>query len=134
MYAWQPQNYDFYTSLTYLFGRSAQEYAVLLKIFREIDKRHPDFKPRSFFDFGSGVGTGTWAVSQIWEKYLFEYYMVDASRHMVELSDLILRFGDSNKDKWLKNVYHRQFLPSRDDKYDVVLSAFSLLELPTLKN
>lgn len=60
IYNWQPINYDVHNSLLYLIGRSASEYAVLVKIFGEIASRDPTFKPKSFFDFGSGVGTATW--------------------------------------------------------------------------
>lgn len=132
VYSWQAMNYNEHKSLLYLFSRSAQEYAVLMKIFQEIKRRDPTFSPRSFFDFGAGVGTGTWAVSELWNQSIYEYYMVDASSHMNNLSDLILRDGDVNKQMFLRNVYHRQFLPSREDKFDIVLSAFSLFELPSL--
>lgn len=97
--------------MTYLFGRSAQEYSTVLRVFKEIAQRHPDFKPRSFFDFGAGVGTGTWAASELWKESLYEYFLVDTSREMNNLSDLILRGGDANKHINLKNVYYRQFLP-----------------------
>lgn len=134
VYSWQSIKYDNYKALLYLMGRSSEEYAVIMKIFNEIKRRDPQFIPRSFFDFGSGVGTGTWAVSETWEKSIYEYYLVDTSREMNDLSDLILRDGDANKNHYFKNVNHRQFLPSRDDKYDIVLSAYSLLELPSLKS
>lgn len=114
MYSWQPINYDDYKGLAYLFGRSPQEFAVILKVFREIQKRSPDFTPRSFFDFGSGVGTGTWAASELWRDSLYEYYLVDSSKHMNDLSDLILRDGDLNKNSNLRNVNYRQFLPARE--------------------
>lgn len=60
VYNWKAINYDVYNSLLYLLVRSAPEYAVLVKIFGEISSRDPEFKPKSFFDFGSGVGTATW--------------------------------------------------------------------------
>lgn len=133
VYSWQPMNYNEHKSLIYLFGRSAQEHAVLMKIFMEIQRRDPQFNPRSFFDFGAGVGTGAWAVSEIWNQSIYEYYLVDSSSHMNDLSDLILRDGDVNKKMFLRNVYHRQFLPARDDTFDIVLSAYSLFELPSLE-
>lgn len=134
VYSWQPINYDQHKSLLYLIGRSAQEYAVIMRILREIQRRDSEFTPRSFFDFGSGVGTGTWAVSELWASSIYEYYMVDSSRSMNDLSDLLLREGDVNKEMFLRNVYHRQFLPSRDDNFDIVLSAYSFFELPNLKS
>lgn len=133
VYSWQPITFDEHKSLVYLIGRSTMEYAVIMRIFQEIVKRDPNFTPRSYFDFGSGVGTGCWAAAEMWKSSIFEYYLVDASRYMNDLSDLILRDGDANKAMFLRNVYHRQFLPAREDKYDIVLSAYSLFELPSLK-
>ena len=134
VYTWQPIAYDQYKSLLYLISRSAEEYSVIMKIFQEIEKRDPYFKPKSYFDFGSGVGTGVWAASEMWNSSIYEYYLVDSSKYMNNLSDLILRDGDVNKSMFLRNVYHRQFLPAQVDKYDIVLSAYSMFELPTLKN
>lgn len=111
-YAWQPINYDNYKSLQYLIARGAQEYAIINSIFSEIAKRSPDLKPRSFFDFGSGVGTGTWAAASFWKESLYEYFLVDSSKEMNELSEMILRDGDENKEMSLKNVFYRQFLPA----------------------
>lgn len=132
VYGWQPITYDAFKSLVYLVGRSAQEYAVLMKIFSEIQRRDPDFKPNSYFDFGSGVGTGVWAASELWKSSIYEYYLVDTSRYMNDLSDLILRDGNANKSLSLRNVYHRQFIPAQGAKYDLVLAAYSLFELPNI--
>ena len=60
VYNWQPNEYNEYKALQYLFGRSAAEYAVLIRIFAEISARDPLFTPKTFFDFGSGIGTGIW--------------------------------------------------------------------------
>lgn len=59
-YNWEPVLYDVNTALVYLMGRAAPEYAALVRIFAEIACRDPGFKPRSLFDFGSGLGTVTW--------------------------------------------------------------------------
>lgn len=134
VYGWEPVDYDHFTSLNYLVGRSVQEFAVLTKIFKEIQRRDPDFKPQSYFDFGSGVGTGVWAASELWKSSIYEYYLVDTSRFMNDLCDLVLRDGDANKDLRLRNVFFRQFLPAAGVKYDIVLSAYSFFELPNLKN
>lgn len=44
-------------------ARAAPEYAILLRVLDEISMKYPDYKPRSLFDFGSGVGTGTYNTS-----------------------------------------------------------------------
>uniref|UniRef100_A0A182QA49 DUF4773 domain-containing protein n=1 Tax=Anopheles farauti TaxID=69004 RepID=A0A182QA49_9DIPT len=121
--------HDEYSCLKQLVGRSDAEYAVLKRIFTEINQRDPDLRPRSFLDFGAGIGTGTWAVADYWREHLFEILSVDKSRHMNDLAELVLRHGDPNKPTSVKNVFYRQFLPaSPERKYDIVLSAFSLFD------
>ncbi|XP_039428669.1 methyltransferase-like protein 17, mitochondrial [Culex pipiens pallens] len=135
IYAWKPVDYDAFKGLQYLLGRSAAEYAVLTRIFEEIKKRDPGFKPRSLIDFGAGVGTGTWAASNLWKEHIFEYVSIDASADMNDLAELILRGGDVNKPMTLRNVFYRQFLPATSkSKYDLVMAAFSLFELPSARN
>lgn len=114
-YNWQPVVYDSYKAWTYVFGRAAKEYAAIQQVFNEIVNRDPEFKPRSFFDFGAGIGTGTWAASEIWKNTLYEYFLVDESRDMNDLSELILRDGNENKNMSLKSVFFRQFLPASDE-------------------
>lgn len=114
-YNWQPIAYDSYKAWTYLFGRCTKEYAAIMQVFNEIVKRDPDFKPQSFFDFGAGVGTGTWAASELWKKSLYEYFLVDECGDMNDLSELILRGGNEDKNMSLKNVFYRQFLPASDE-------------------
>lgn len=133
VYTWQTIEYDDYKSLLYLFGRAPQEYAALSRIFNEIKRRDKDFEPRSFFDFGSGVGSGVWAAADLWKQSIYEYYLVDGSKYMNDLSDMMLRDGDVNKAMWLRNVNFRQFLPSRDIQYDLVLCAYSMFEQESVK-
>lgn len=111
-YKWEPIMYDNYKSLQYLLGRSAQEYSTISRIFTEIENRDPTFKPKSYFDFGSGVGTGLWAAANHWKASIFEYFLVDSSRSMNDLADLILRDGEENKQMELRNVNFRQFFPA----------------------
>lgn len=62
IYNWSAISYDYYGALLYLFARSSSDYAVLMKIFTEIQNRDKNFKPRTLFDFGSGIGTVTWYI------------------------------------------------------------------------
>ncbi|XP_026478658.1 methyltransferase-like protein 17, mitochondrial [Ctenocephalides felis] len=132
IYGWKPMSYDDLGALTYMFGRSAQEYAVLVRIFGEIYDRVLDFKPKSFLDFGSGVGTGTWAVNHFWKSNIFEYFCVDSSSSMNDLADIILKGGRGNKLNPIKGISYRQFLPAaREIRYDIVLCAYTLFEMST---
>lgn len=106
--------YNFTKGLQYLLGRGPMEYASIFKIFREIKLRDPQFKPQSFFDFGSGVGTGTWAAAEHWRDSLYEYFSVDQSADMNNIAEIVLRDGRENKAISLKGVFYRQFLPASD--------------------
>ncbi|XP_064548456.1 methyltransferase-like protein 17, mitochondrial [Drosophila montana] len=128
-YAWKRIEYGKYEAIVYAVGRAAQEYAVLKRVLTELQLRDEQFKPRSYFDFGSGVGTGMWAASDLWRDSIFEYYNVDRSREMNELSELILQDGQENKQVALRNVFYRQFLPAIDTKYDLVIISHTLFEL-----
>lgn len=110
VFAWKALDFDEYRSRMYLLARSAQEFAVINAVMQEILRRDADFRPSSFLDFGSGVGTGTWVVSSLWKDYIFEYFNVDSSAHMNNLAELVLKGGEENKQMSLKNVYYRQFL------------------------
>nr|XP_021198259.2 methyltransferase-like protein 17, mitochondrial [Helicoverpa armigera] len=135
VYRWGNIDYDKPTSLQYLMSRAAPEYAVLVRILDEIKKFDPDYRPRSFFDFGSGVGTGTWAVNHYWKNDIFEYFCVDTSSTMHDLARLILCEGKDNVEMPIKGYFQRQFLPSSTDlKYSIVLSAYTLFELPSMQS
>ncbi|XP_072271302.1 ribosome assembly protein METTL17, mitochondrial isoform X2 [Pyxicephalus adspersus] len=132
-YNWQPLSYTEQISLMYLAARFDGGYAAVTRVLQEIYKRVPDFKPESLLDFGSGVGSVTWATHALWGTSVKEYMCVDTSASMNQLSELILRGGEESGDMHINNVYYRQFLPvSPKMQYDLVTSAFSLNELPNL--
>ncbi|XP_013109862.2 methyltransferase-like protein 17, mitochondrial [Stomoxys calcitrans] len=133
-FAWKPIQYGSYESIVYALGRGPLEYAVLMRVLHEIRERDKDFKPQSFLDFGSGIGTGMWSVSSLWKDSIYEYYNVDSSRYMNDLSELILKEGNANQQMTLRNVFYRQFLPALETKYDLVLSSYSLFELSSAHN
>ncbi|XP_014486134.1 PREDICTED: methyltransferase-like protein 17, mitochondrial [Dinoponera quadriceps] len=127
VYNWQPINFDKLTCLTYMVGRIVQHYAVSHKILKEIRIRDEDFKPQTLFDFGSGLGTVTWAASEIWPNSLKEYLCIETSKPMIELSERLAKVA---KPK-IKNIFHREYFPaSPNPTYDIVVSAYSLFELP----
>ncbi|KMQ97636.1 protein rsm22-like mitochondrial protein [Lasius niger] len=130
VYNWQPINFDTLTCLTYLVGRGVQNYAVSCKILNEIKARDKDFRPKTFFDFGSGVGTNAWAASEIWSDSLKEYFCVETSESMIELSE---RLAEAAKPKIEKTFYRQYFPASMNPTYNIVMSAYTLLELPNLQ-
>uniref|UniRef100_A0A1B6D0H8 Methyltransferase-like protein 17, mitochondrial n=2 Tax=Clastoptera arizonana TaxID=38151 RepID=A0A1B6D0H8_9HEMI len=130
IYNWKRLDFNEYFCLVYFFGRAAPNYAVISRVFNEISIRHPDFKPKTLFDFGSGIGTVSWVAKNLWNDTIKEFFCVDSSSDMNNFASLILREGKTDTPV-PSNVYYRQFLPSQHRPYDMVVSAFSLFELPS---
>uniref|UniRef100_A0A9J7XI30 Ribosome assembly protein METTL17, mitochondrial n=1 Tax=Cyprinus carpio carpio TaxID=630221 RepID=A0A9J7XI30_CYPCA len=128
-----PLRYDEDLGLVYMAARLAGGYAAVLRALNEIKKRDPVFVPYSLLDFGSGLGTGTWASHTLWGDSLKEYVCVDSSGDMNTLAEQLLRGGNDVDNPVIKQVYFRQFLPvSPKVQFDLVIAAFSLSELATL--
>ena len=133
VYNWVPVQYDKYTSLSYLVNRSLPEYSVLYRIFNEIKANDADFTPKSMFDFGSGVGTAMWAASQFWYNSIKEYFCVDISTEINELSDYLSKRAKPQINS--SYIFYKEFLPaSSTPTFDIVVSAYSLFELPNQKS
>ncbi|CAL8096352.1 unnamed protein product [Orchesella dallaii] len=106
----------------------------MCRIFNEISKRDKEFQPKTLCDFGSGVGTVSWAARSFWASSLVEHLCADVSWEMNELAELILRGGNKNNDHAIPALFFRQHLPeSYKIRYDLVVSAFSLMELPSAR-
>ncbi|KAM9330784.1 ribosome assembly protein METTL17, mitochondrial [Gastrophryne carolinensis] len=130
-YHWQPLSYTSHIGLVYLAARFAGGFAAVTRALKEISHRVPDFKPQTLLDFGSGVGTVTWAAHAFWGNSLKEYICVDGSASMNNLSELIMKGGVESGDMHIRGIYFRQYLPvSPKVQHDLVISAFSLNELP----
>ncbi|CAH1791421.1 unnamed protein product [Owenia fusiformis] len=137
VYNWKPMEYSAFDTICYLLGCGVQQYHVLRHIFTQISQRDPDFNPNRLFDFGSGVGTATWAANQVWRKSLVEHYCVDKSSDMNTLAKLLLLGGDENNEQMaFKGVFFKEFFrpESNTRQYDVVVSAYSLMELKHTKD
>ncbi|OCU01556.1 hypothetical protein XELAEV_18007346mg [Xenopus laevis] len=132
-YHWQPLSYTEELGLVYFAARFDGGYAAVTRAFKEIFQRCPEFKPQTLLDFGSGTGSVTWAASNLWGKSLAEYMCVDNAAPMNKLSELVLKGGSDYGEMHISGVYFRQFLPlSPKVQYDLVVSAFSLNDLPSL--
>eukprot|EP00117_Sycon_ciliatum_P001690 scpid49560/ scgid7244/ Methyltransferase-like protein 17, mitochondrial; Methyltransferase 11 domain-containing protein 1; Protein RSM22 homolog, mitochondrial len=117
-------------AVAYMASRLDSHYAVTYRVLNEIRKRMPDFEPKHVLDFGSGLGSATWAANSVWGKSIKEYVCVDTSSTMTDMANVLHRQGDAKSRPSFKNVFYRNFMPvSTDVKYDVVIAAHSLSEL-----
>ncbi|XP_014923712.3 methyltransferase-like protein 17, mitochondrial [Acinonyx jubatus] len=131
-YHWQELSYNEKLSLVYMAARLDGGFAAVSRAFHEIQARVPEFQPQTLLDFGSGTGSVTWAAHSTWGQSLREYMCVDSSAAMLDLAEKLLKGGSESGEPYVPGVFFRQFLPvSPKVQFDVVVSAFSLSELPS---
>uniref|UniRef100_A0A673B0Z8 Ribosome assembly protein METTL17, mitochondrial n=1 Tax=Sphaeramia orbicularis TaxID=375764 RepID=A0A673B0Z8_9TELE len=134
-YHWTPLKYDEDLGVVYMAARLAGAYAAVRRALNEIKKRDSCFTPHSLLDFGSGLGTVVWASHSCWGDSLKEMVCVDSSGPMNTLAERLLKGDDERGEPHIKHVYFRQFLPvSPKVQFDVVVAAFTLSELPNVKD
>eukprot|EP00057_Strongylocentrotus_purpuratus_P032665 XP_788426.2 PREDICTED: methyltransferase-like protein 17, mitochondrial [Strongylocentrotus purpuratus] len=135
LYKWQSINYDDVKSLAYMLARMPPNYAVLYRVLNEIKQGDPEYRPSTILDFGSGLGTTTWAAHSVWGDAVKEYYMVEVAKAMHQLSERLLRVEPGKEELLIPNVYFRFFMPvSLRARYSMTVSAYSLLELPSFQD
>ncbi|XP_068197341.1 ribosome assembly protein METTL17, mitochondrial isoform X2 [Antennarius striatus] len=133
-YHWTMMKYDEELGVVYMAARLAGGYAAVKRALNEIKKKDPSFAPQTLLDFGSGLGTVTWASHSYWGDTLKEMVCVDSSGQMNILAERLLKGDDENAEPHIKHVYFRQFLPvSPKVQFDLVTAAFTLSELPSRK-
>ncbi|XP_019484337.1 PREDICTED: methyltransferase-like protein 17, mitochondrial isoform X2 [Hipposideros armiger] len=131
-YHWQELRYSEGLSLVYMAARLDGGFAAVSRAFHEIQTQIPEFQPQTLMDFGSGTGSVTWAAHSIWGQSIREYMCVDSSVAMLDLAEKLLKGGSESGEPYVPGVFYRQFLPvSPKVQFNVVVSAFSLSELPS---
>lgn len=119
-------------STAYAASRIPSSYGATLRVFHEISRREPDFKPETLLDFGSGTGMAVWAAHEKWGNSVREYQCVDVSQDMINLAQYLLRAKEGSKDSLhIPKVYFKRFLPvSNLITYNVVVASYALSEIP----
>uniref|UniRef100_U3BLB9 Ribosome assembly protein METTL17, mitochondrial n=1 Tax=Callithrix jacchus TaxID=9483 RepID=U3BLB9_CALJA len=131
-YHWQELSYSEGLSLVYMAARLDGGFAAVSRAFHEIQAQNQAFQPQTLMDFGSGTGSVTWAAHSVWGQTLREYMCVDRSTAMLVLAEKLLKGGSESGEPYIPGVFFRQFLPvSPKVQFDIVVSAFSLSELPS---
>uniref|UniRef100_A0A8C6XDC8 Methyltransferase like 17 n=1 Tax=Naja naja TaxID=35670 RepID=A0A8C6XDC8_NAJNA len=131
-YHWEELKYTEELSFLYMVSRMDANYAAVSRAFHEIQKRVPDFQPKTLLDFGSGTGAVSWAAHNIWGESLKEYMNIDCSVHMLSLAEKLMRGISESQELCFPGVYFRQASPVGPQMmFDLSVSAFSLNDLPT---
>ena len=133
--SWKENNWTEYQAILYLAARLAPNYLATRFVFNEIKHIDPAFKPKTLFDFGSGLGTTMHVANEMWPASLHEHVNIDSSKEMIDLCDLLLKDGNDTNSTIFNNVFYKQFLPvGRNTSYDLVVSAFALKEQPNVNS
>ncbi|XP_065672699.1 ribosome assembly protein METTL17, mitochondrial isoform X2 [Hydra vulgaris] len=119
----------------YIASQLPSVYGATYRALHEIKKRVPEYKPKTLLDFGSGSGMTVWTANELWRNEIKEYQCVDASEKMIEAAEFLLRGSDDlNHPLKIPNVFFKRFLPlSNKVLYDIVVSSYSLTEMPFRK-
>jgi len=128
---------DKVTAWSYFLVKSAFDYAAIKMVLAEIKEESAHlaeqegvYKPRTLFDFGSGVGTSYWAVNEMF-GYLDEAVFIDTSSQMHSLAKRILMKGKTeSKNLPGGRFFRHQMSKDHKLKYDLVTCAFTLSEIP----
>ncbi|CAH0473947.1 unnamed protein product [Peronospora belbahrii] len=77
-------------TLAYLSFEMEAMYACSHAVFTELQKRLPNFQPKSVLDFGAGPGTASWVAKEFYEKSLDKYRVVEPSQSMIDAAEVLL--------------------------------------------
>ncbi|KAF1792176.1 S-adenosyl-L-methionine-dependent methyltransferase [Phytophthora cactorum] len=77
-------------TLAFLAFEMEATYACTHAVFTELQKRLPDFKPKSVLDFGAGPGTASWVAKDFYDQSLDKYRVVEPSQSMVDAAEVLL--------------------------------------------
>lgn len=97
--------------------------AKILHVFKNII--NSDFHPKSLLDFGSGPGTSTLAALNLYPN-LQDVTLVEHAKGMRNVAELLIKPN-------VKNFTQIEKIPDSDQKYDLIVCANSINEIPINK-
>eukprot|EP01080_Neovahlkampfia_damariscottae_P002822 gene2822-4229_t len=108
--------------VAYIAHRIPGIYGTITRIFNEIKKKMPNYKPYSMLDFGTGPGTSIYAMNQIFPDCK-EVMAVEPSNEMMDVGMKILEDLDIN-------ISWRRFLnENMNRKFDFMTASYVLNEI-----
>lgn len=105
----------------YLTDHMPGSFAILTRVFAEVEELLPDFTPQSMLDFGAGPCTALFAADNLWgDGVVREVLAVEPSSSMTEVAQAMT--------KWDPRVNYRRYLSRGRESaaYDMVVAAGSL--------
>ncbi|GMF65529.1 unnamed protein product [Phytophthora lilii] len=114
-------------TLAFLAFEMEATYACTHAVFAELQKRLPDFKPKSVLDFGAGPGTASWVAKDFYDASLDKYRVVEPSQSMVDAAEVLLEgFPGLSVRRSISDL-------SRDidagNKYDLIVVSYVLSDI-----
>lgn len=129
-------------TIAYALSRLPSTFFCIRSALSELQSLRPDLAPVSFLDIGAGPGTGLWAAAETWST-LETAVELDQNKHFLALGQRLANHAGIpviRSATWVEsNLRHRELDPkigpeigpkTGNDKYDVVLAAFMLNEMP----
>lgn len=111
--------------LAYILSRMPATYAVIYKVFEELQNRIPAFLPTRFLDLGSGPGTGLWAAKEAFPS-LQQMYAWEYDEGFIELAKRLATESDLQPVEWKK----KNFKVDRDfPVVDLALISYAIGEI-----
>jgi len=111
-------------SLAYTVRRSVPVYTTLARVFAEVQRRSPGFKPSSLLDFGAGPGTVVWSADTVWPNHLGfnagSFTMVEHSKSMEELANAVLTTEKELAQQHHTNKYYGPDIKWRTSLRDLI--------------
>lgn len=111
----------------YLAARMPATYAAIHATFDAIAEMRSDFQPATMLDVGAGPGTGVFAANDCWPD-ITAATLIENSVAIRGFGERLLAAGGLEKAQWL--AQDLATLPALAQRYDLVLLAYVLDELP----
>lgn len=107
-------------SIAYVAHRLPSIYSTIYRVMNEIQKRIPNFEPKTVLDFGSGPGTSIICAKKIWNN-IDNIIAIEPSNEMINISQQLLKN---------ENIQYKRFLNENQKiEYDLVIGSYVLNEI-----
>jgi ribosomal protein RSM22 (predicted rRNA methylase) len=119
--------------VAYLSCKMPYTYHIAMRIGLELQKRLPDFIPKSVLDYGAGLGSSIWAANDIFPEAA-RLAAVEPNRDMRRLGRFLTSTAKlKNEILWVESLTMIPGTGTERGKFDLIYLSFVLQEIPTSK-